>query len=161
MGYCKQAESVRETCSRDPANNYLDILLQVNWFGKTQETKHISKIVISTYDVSDARHRWAEVCSSLDHLVSSNQKESFCMNVQIVQLATSIALRSRLRLYLATPKWRRISSGSTKDHWSYKLMLDSCQNKLEQYWAMQKRKWAILLPQDELLRSTLPHFAYS
>ena len=31
VGYCKQAESVRETCSRDPANNYLDILLQVNW----------------------------------------------------------------------------------------------------------------------------------
>ena len=23
MGYCKQAESVRETCSKDPANNYL------------------------------------------------------------------------------------------------------------------------------------------
>ena len=31
VGYCKQAESVRETCSRDPANNYLDILLQVDW----------------------------------------------------------------------------------------------------------------------------------
>ena len=31
VGYCKQAESARETCSRDPANNYLEILLQVNW----------------------------------------------------------------------------------------------------------------------------------
>ena len=28
VGYCKQAEYVRETCSRHPANYYLDNLLQ-------------------------------------------------------------------------------------------------------------------------------------
>ena len=27
--YCKQAESVRETCARDPVSFYFDILLQV------------------------------------------------------------------------------------------------------------------------------------
>ena len=30
VGYCVQAESVRKTCFRDPANYYLDISLQEN-----------------------------------------------------------------------------------------------------------------------------------
>ena len=37
------AESVRETCSRDPANYYLDILLQVNgtlWYKQQQKRKY-------------------------------------------------------------------------------------------------------------------------